>query len=499
MAAIIRSVLVCIVVISLHHVSSQTAKHGADTSVCDPTQIQASSCHCNIRFGNQEHELSENKLPKFTTFWQIAKSNPPFLFRDNIKQTKAKPTLPNSYQVKIECNFKDKNMTTDISEYYDQLGNRAAVKKCYTQSISGTSNTILFGYKPNTGNTNSGRIFSANGALHFGNGTKEQYMGTAVVLPSWDTAVGRQSIPIRCVVSGNIWENGKPRAFNHTYDLAEFRSQTPSDDKFETPSGIVCPHRKLSKALPVPGPHFTFTAETLDLNNKKIGFIKEYYDFNTSLFRYDYKPQSPTQYGTDLLTEVHDYSEGDLQNWSNYISNSTKCSFYSKIKDGLAYIIDPMIGNCSVNYIDGSGLDARFADANGNARLRTPKEFFDFDKYTYEYEGVKTVRGIKCDVWITQRNDWPVGNPQNSTWEWWFALPNSWTQSLLSVVYNIYDYNEEEPAIWKFDISKCYNSTEKQDIHFKLPEKRNVVSKEYGFFMCLYFDCFLEWTDQRIY
>merc|ERR1711894_823558 len=98
--------------------------------------------------------------------------------------------------------------------------------------------------------------------------------------------------------------------------------------------------------------------------------------------------------------------------------------------------------------------------------MGTPKEFFDFDIYKYEYEGVKTVRGIDCDVWITQRNDWPLGYPQNSTWEWWFALPNSWTQSVghtyvfgmpiqlrmsspsLNVVYNIYDYNEEEPAIW---------------------------------------------------
>ena len=35
----------------------------------------------------------------------------------------------------------------------------------------------------------------------------------------------------------------------------------------------------------------------------------------------------------------------------------------------------------------------------------------------------KVVRDVLCDVWITQRNDWPphaLGNPR-STWEWYFA------------------------------------------------------------------------------
>lgn len=33
----------------------------------------------------------------------------------------------------------------------------------------------------------------------------------------------------------------------------------------------------------------------------------------------------------------------------------------------------------------------------------------------------RQVRSINSNVWIAQRNDWPVPNSPNSTWEWYFA------------------------------------------------------------------------------
>ena len=38
------------------------------------------------------------------------------------------------------------------------------------------------------------------------------------------------------------------------------------------------------------------------------------------------------------------------------------------------------------------------------------------------YFAQKSVRGVDCDVYITQRSDWPpTMSGYNSTWEWYFA------------------------------------------------------------------------------
>lgn len=449
--------------------------------------------------------------------------NPATLTNNGIK---SKPTLPNTYSVKVECNFKDKNQTIDMSEYYDYPNQRAAVfedelgfhaqgiysyntnefffledqlQQCTVSQLSSDkSDNWLFGYNTGSTNPNAPKMYSAYGALHFGGNQTEQYMGTTTVrgmlvdrwqsclywpnmdatmtvnwyftVDGWDTAI-QSRVPVRATVVGKIYEpnfsNGRtPRAINHTYEFAEFRGQFPDyvdpTHLFETPSGYVCPGRKNMKPLPTPSNYFRFTSEILDPNQKTIGFIKEWYDYNMSLVRYDYKPNpiNVVNFGLDTLSEVHDWNEG------------------------VAYRMDKMRGNCSVTPIAGSDFDAHSLDAT-TVRIRTAKEFFYFDKTQYAYEGVKKARGIDCNVWIATRNDWPSTGPVNSTWEWYFAV-NDWIQSTghtydfgmpiqmrlttsdLSYIYNIYDYDEEQPSIFDFDISSCFNYTQKQDFTFKI-------------------------------
>lgn len=465
----------------------------------------------------------------------VIKADPPLHGRDASVCTptppgnnaKSKPTLPNTYSVKVECNFQDKNQTIDMSEYYDYPNQRAAVfedelgfhaqgiysyntnefffiedqlQQCTVSQLSSDkSNNWLFGYNTGSNNPNAPKMYSAYGALHFGGNQTEQYVGTTTVrgmlvdqwqsclywpnmdatmtvnwyftVDGWDTAI-QSRVPVRATVVGNIWEpnlnsNGRtPRAINHTYEFAEFRGQFPDyvdpTHLFETPSGYVCPGRKNMKPLPNPSNYFKFTSEILDPTQKTIGFIKEWYDYNMSLVRYDYKPNpiNVVNFGLDTSSEVHDWNEG------------------------VAYHMDKMRGNCSVTPIAGSEFDAHSLDAT-TVRIRTAKEFFYFDKTQYAYEGVKKARGIDCDVWIATRNDWPSNGPVNSTWEWYFAV-NDWIQSTghtydfgmpiqmrlttsdISYIYNIYDYDEEQPSIFDFDISSCFNYTQKQDFTFKL-------------------------------
>ena len=53
---------------------------------------------------------------------------------------------------------------------------------------------------------------------------------------------------------------------------------------------------------------------------------------------------------------------------------------------GVAYITDKSRGNCSAVPIETTGFDVKNADAQ-HVRIRTTKEFFDFDKTSYIYEG----------------------------------------------------------------------------------------------------------------
>ncbi|XP_048749646.2 uncharacterized protein LOC125661618 [Ostrea edulis] len=482
----------CVVlIISVCWISADVPLHGLDTSVCNPATLTNTG-------------------------------------------TKRKPTLSPTYSVNVECNFQDKKQTIDIKEYYDYPNQRAAAvkhevglktkrlysystnevftiddhhKTCSVAQIStDKSENWLFGIQTSGTNPYVPKMYSA-----YGGNLTEQYMGTTKVrgmsvdhwkscvywpnmdatmnvdwyfmADGWNSAI-QSKVPVRAVVIGNVWDvQGNvrsPRPINHTYEFAEYRTQfsdlTNLADVFETPSGYVCPGRKYTKPVPTPANYFQYTSEILNPGQKSIGFVKQWYDFNMLLVRNDYRPNPLffNQYGLDKLSEVHDWNEG------------------------VAYRMDAKRGNCTVTTIAGGDFDAHSLD-DTTVRIRTAKEFFSFDKTQYAYEGVKKTRGIDCDVWIATRNDWP-GGPINSTWEWYFAV-NDWVQSTghtyafgmpiqlklttdeVAFTYNIYNYNEERPSIFEFDISTCFNYTQKRDFTFQLDANyQNTVGKNLQLF-----------------
>lgn len=225
-----------------------------------------------------------------------------------------------------------------------------------------------------------------------------------------------------------------------------------------TPAGVVCPKRKNTKPLPNPASAFHFTAETLSFgsNINIIGFVKEWYDFDLNLVQYDL---SSSQFGPNPVTVIHDFNTG------------------------VAYIVDKVTGQCQTNPISSDSFDVTKVDAQ-TVRIRTAREFYYFDRASYTYEGTKSVRDLLTDVWIATRpnNDYSV----NTTWEWYFLSPDynpdlpdklQFGMPVMMTmtdtngrhfVYNIYDYDERRPPIWEFDISKCFNYTQKRDFSFRL-------------------------------
>ncbi|XP_046581733.1 uncharacterized protein LOC124289166 [Haliotis rubra] len=416
------------------------------------------------------------------------------------------PKLPDQFSARVECNILNKNSTTDVEEWYDQVGNRGAAQQyqfgikadviydyttqeyimvveaidgtiagCVVQPLSQTSNEYLFGVTKSPNGSES--IYSVGGAMRFGRTLKETYLGADWLRAknSWNTAIAVNQVPVRCEIQGKKTVTGSHSyLFHHIYEFTDFQTSV-SDDKFEIPKGAYCPNRKNTKPLPTLNDFFHYYSEIVIPEEKTIGFIKESYDYTINLVSYQYYPPAHSPYGTDVLVEVHDYNTG------------------------VAYISDPMLGNCSARPIEATSLDARVINGN-NVRIRTSQEFFNFNNASYHYVGERTVRDIKCDVWTALRHDWPAGvTGVNSTFEWYFAKPEvteeigysngesrvpvmlevtvTMTQQNAHFVYNFYDYDEDQPMIWNFDISPCFNYLHRKTFKFALPGSFREVVK----------------------
>ncbi|XP_052786282.1 uncharacterized protein LOC128221721 [Mya arenaria] len=433
------------------------------------------------------------------------------------------PTLPTAFDTHIEANINNRAFTTDFHMWYNLSQNIVGLEstsagvrlsqiynfntsqyletnrdtnQC-TNSPLGTNSplfTIL-----GTMNGNKPTMRTPNQMLRFNDGgIKTKWVNTTFVrgikcnmwtscyyiqatqttarvdwffsAPGWTTSYLIPQIPVRAHVYGKA---GAKRPFDHVYDFADFHIKPFSGrNHYMTPQGAFCSGEKSLKALPNPTSAFHFTAEIVSPSSYAVTPIKEYYNDELSLGRYDYVPSNARPYGMVPLTEVHDFTTG------------------------VAYITDQKRGNCTAIPIEVSMFDVKMADPS-HVRIRTSKEFFYFDKAAYIYEGQRVVRGITCDVWIAQRNDWPTaGSGVNTTWEWYFATP-TYTETLpdklqfgnpvmmymtagantgITYYYNIYAYDETRPTIWSYDISKCFNYTSRRDFSFKIPGNyRNLV------------------------
>ena len=55
------------------------------------------------------------------------------------------------------------------------------IAQCSVDALSSSSSNFLFGFKTSSTNTKIKPMYSAYGALRFGNGTNEQYMGRTII------------------------------------------------------------------------------------------------------------------------------------------------------------------------------------------------------------------------------------------------------------------------------------------------------------------------------
>lgn len=299
---------------------------------------------------------------------------------------------------------------------------------------------------------------------------------------NWNTPSPQQQSLLRVEVQGlfpqpNTTFAAQYRSVHHIYDFVGYLPYVDSDPSlFETPSEVVCQNRTNVRNLPKFQTHFQYRAEIIDSKDSAITHYAIWYDETTKLVREDSRKTDPTKTGaaaiTSTITEIHDFNTG------------------------VRYIIDRLAG-CTVESILPSEADtdqdvARFRfNGSLDIDIRDPNSFFVLN-HNYTYTGWRKIRGLNCDVFSTIVPGYVLENKKfNAIFEYAF-LTDGWTdiplyttetdvqnypvQLMISIpsisysrVYNFYEFAEGIVSYPVFDISTCFDETQKIGFQLTFP------------------------------
>ncbi|KAK7499407.1 hypothetical protein BaRGS_00009382 [Batillaria attramentaria] len=423
------------------------------------------------------------------------------------------PEVSNVFKVSVECSMIDRNKTIFVREYFDYDGNKGRVTQvefphtgdvffdypnnqvlivdpdtgdCFVEDLTTSDNKWMFGYKLKGGQAH---LFGASGALHFGD-APEMYVNETVVRgitvetwescqysaplnatmtvtwyfshnTEWDMQIGVKSLPIRAVAIGKMYKFGDIYDFHHVYDFFDFEDSVRLYD-FELPEGVVCLGRNNSKPFPSLPDRVSFIGEIIDFDFDTTTYLEESYDrlFKINVFRYKRDQDNQMLKAVDRILQVNDFNSG------------------------VSYIIDTAESTCKIVELGSAGI--AFVDymSHSKVQMKTPAQFFVDGKTNYVYGGLRTVRGMPCEVWVgrtdqvqgyTDQNvtedheDWNIGS-ENSRIPVMFRM---WIPGKGQAVYdfNVYYYDRTTSQLINADISPCFHGTTRRRFTFDVDEK----------------------------
>lgn len=440
------------------------------------------------------------------------------------------PTLPVTFQVRVEANILDKKYSIAAEEYYDASNGFAAFHlfennsmtymifdyntnqsiyysndMCIVHNLYLDDNNQIFGLHKIVTSTASGfhsvtlkenlQFAKSNGLLYKGTkilrGIKCDWWQSCMYWPDlksnftldyyfsaysnsdWASPDISKQVPVQAEIKGI--NQGMP--FHHLYEYFDFRkSLWKGNEVFETPPGVVCPGRVKTKQVPTLPEQFSFSEEIVDSDGNRVTVADIYYDHTLKLVRFDYVPpfsSAPYYTETSRVTEIQDFNTG------------------------ITYGTDTLKGNCSMFPIKNQTFDA-YVNDRGSAgdqsfflRMKGPQELFFLDNTSYTYVGTRMTRDILCDVFISNRIDFklPSYPSFNSTFEIHF-MSDLWVTSSSSessvripvqlristppfvgydAVYNIYNFVAEDLHVDKFQISTCFDASSKKSFKIEFP------------------------------
>lgn len=436
------------------------------------------------------------------------------------------PTVPNTFSTKLEAIIADRNMTVSGEEYFDYNNNRAALfmlngdqisklifdysteelfyvypnNTCKTTNLTTDDNNLLFGNLENRGGMH---VFTTNGALHFSKLYGQTYMGKKTIRgincdywrtcltwaplqstftldyyftdTNWLSSSAYSQVPVRAEIFGMKQQDGaSPYQFHHIYDYTDFTTTLdPLTTVFETPHFVTCKNRLQLRSVPSLPKAFSYREEIIS-STGTTKYADVWFDMDYKLMRLDYRPSSgaPPYYSNDPITEIHDYTIG------------------------VAYAIDRVMQNCSIIPLQNTSFDASVTNISTGAtkqqfilKMKNPQDLFYLDN-NYTYTGRRRARGLNCDVFIRTRDDYPLGPFKvHAILEFYFLANDQKEQNnagaltqtskdvpvqlsvnipgeMVTMTYNFFNFDPENPEITNFDISSCFSDSKK--ISFKM-------------------------------
>ena len=230
------------------------------------------------------------------------------------------PNLPTQFSAVIEANLGQENSTTNVREYFDEVGNRGRFEitryglktvgifdyddgeifrisdgdTCEVSLIADPSTRTFFTEAPIFG-----FLDSVNGSVHIGTirdffqlrNNNATWLGVEVVrgIPcnrwqtctvlennsytldyyfateNWDFALGNGATPVQVILNALIVRKGVAESLNHIYSFVSFDTGPRSvpDEAFTVPFGLICSGR--IPGLPVPSlpEYFSATIEAV--------------------------------------------------------------------------------------------------------------------------------------------------------------------------------------------------------------------------------------------
>lgn len=440
------------------------------------------------------------------------------------------PPLPDVFTTEIEANIIDRQYSILMREVFDSRRNMAALHYRAPNVNGSTSRYIdILNYNlseayyivddmcethplsedPWSAMLGNGSMFSTSQLFAFGGNLTEVYKGNASVRgiaanhwcncvpdapfkggkrvsyqidyyfsqPLWLTdssnfTVGADIVPLRAVVQGTLkYPNNNLTSFQHNYEYLSFGFKV-EPRWLQTPPGVFCPGRNLTKPAPtIPDRFFFHGAVTIPYFSSVTNYDM-WYDTQYKLARIDYKMPKYVPRGTDdYSTLIEDYNMGV----SYYIDRTkTKCSIQG---------VQPEFTIANLNYsFSSSGEQAFFY------QMKTPQQFFLLDNL-YEYVGQRAVDSMMCDVYITQM----YADFLNGTYNFeQYYLADSWKEAGLQspgvyvhvpvkmiirnitthdviLVYRFTGFEAQPQQMTVFDISPCFEEGQRIDFQLTIP------------------------------